>query len=82
MITILVMTVAELSAAHQDPIRSVEQGLRNIDGINRSSTHDPEDSDVLGVVESGRLGQVCAPIGAPIAQESYDPWLKLGRLIF
>jgi hypothetical protein len=51
-----------------------------INGINGPSAHDPDDPDVGRIFETRGPGQVSASIGAPVAEKSYYPWLKLGFL--
>jgi hypothetical protein len=70
-ITILVMTIPELSASDEYAIYPVEQGLQDIDRINRARAHHPHDPNVRRVLETRGSSQISASIGTPVAKKSH-----------
>jgi hypothetical protein len=75
-ITILVMAVAEVSAAHQNAVGPHLEGLENKVRGDPARTHDPDHPNVRRVLQSTDPGQVSPGIGAPVAAKSDDFWFE------
>jgi hypothetical protein len=52
-ITDLVMTFAELSAAHENTVCTGTKGLDNKERIHPSSAHDPYNSNIWRILKAG-----------------------------
>jgi hypothetical protein len=68
-ITVQVMAVADVSAAHKDPIRALLEGLEDVMRRDGGGAHDANVPDVGRILESAYAGEVRPGIGAPIAEE-------------
>jgi hypothetical protein len=69
-ITILVMTVAKMSAAHEYAVKPIGQPVDHEQGIHPSGTHHPHRPDGRRILESGNPRQVCAGVGTPVTQKA------------
>ena len=60
-ITIQVMAVADMSAAHQHPVGALLERLEDMVGGDRARAHDPDGSDVGRIAQAADAGQVGSP---------------------
>ena len=72
MITRLVMTIANVSTPHQNPIRFALQCPQDMVGGYGCRAHDPDRKDIGGILKPGDTGQISRPIGAPITHKGND----------
>jgi hypothetical protein len=72
-ITDLVMTFLQLSAAHEYPIGACREGFDDEQGIHSAGTHDSDRSDVRRVLKTGNPRRISRRIAAPVAEETQDP---------
>jgi hypothetical protein len=70
-----------MASSDQHSVRSIDESLEDINGIDGSRTHQMDDADIGGILLAGRPGQVRSRIGAPVAKKSYNPRFKLSHLV-
>jgi hypothetical protein len=75
------MTVSWMASSDQNPIRSIDERLKDIDGIDGSRAHQMDDPDIGGILLTGGPSQVRPRIGAPVAKKGYNPRFKLRHLV-
>jgi len=72
-ITVQVMAVAQVSAAHQDAVGAALKRPQNVMRGYGGRTHDANGPDVNRVTQSAHPGKVRRPVGAPVAKKGHDP---------
>jgi len=77
----LIMTVSWMASSDQNSVRSIDESLEDINGIDGSRAHQMDDTDIGGILLTGGPGQVRSRIGAPVAKKGYNPRFKLRHLI-
>jgi hypothetical protein len=75
-ITIQVMTVAQVSPHDNDAVKPPIQGVHHQPGMHHTGTHGPNDPHVGRILQPGNTGQITTGIGAPVAQETEDDRFK------
>lgn len=70
------MTFPQLSPSHKYAINACKEGLNNEDGVHSAGAHDPDHSDVRGVLKTGNPCGVGRCIAAPVAEEAQYLRLK------
>ena len=68
-ITLQVMTVADVSAGHQDAVGALDKSLEQKSVIHPAGAHEPDQAHMGRVLHPGHPGQVGPGIGAPVADE-------------
>jgi hypothetical protein len=71
------MTVAEMSASHQNAITSTFERLNNKQRIHPAGTHNPDSPHVRRMLKSGYPGQIRSGVSAPIAEKRNNFGLSL-----
>jgi hypothetical protein len=74
------MAIADVSAAHEDPIRTFLKGLEDVMGRDSGGAHHPDVPHVGRILEAAHSGKIGAGVSAPVAKESEDPWFKFRHL--
>jgi hypothetical protein len=69
-ITILVMTVAEMSTTHKNAVKPPGQSVDHKQGVHPTGTHHPHRTDGRRILESGNPRQVRTGIGTPVTQKA------------
>jgi hypothetical protein len=64
------MTVADVSAGHQDAVGPLLERLEQEAVIYPAGTHEPDQTDIGRILHAGHPGQVSPGIRAPVAHES------------
>jgi hypothetical protein len=59
-----------MAAAHEHAVGAELEGPDDERGVDPAGTHHPHGSDVLGVFEPGRAGEVGARICTPVAGDA------------
>ena len=68
-ITFQVMTVADVSAGHQDAVRPFQESLEQKAVIYPAGAHEPDQTDIGRILHAGHPGQISPGIGTPVADE-------------
>ena len=68
-----VVAVTRVTAGHEHPVRAGKQGFQREEGIDAARTGDADDTQVRRLSETSDPRGVGAAIGAPVAEEAYDP---------
>jgi hypothetical protein len=76
MITFQVMAFTDVSAHHQHTVGAPMEGLQHEVRMDHAGAHDPHGAHVWRVLQPGHSRQIAAGIGAPVAEEPQDNWLK------
>ncbi len=71
------MTFTELSAAGKDTIGTLNKTLEDKGRIDPAGTHNPDSSQVWGILEPGNSGRISGCITAPVAEKTQDTGVKL-----
>ena len=66
------MAVTDVSAAYQNPVGPLLQGLEDEIRGNPARTHDPDHPDIGWVLHSADTGQISAGISTPVTAKSDD----------
>ena len=61
------MAVSRVSPGHPDTIRPVAEGGKNKLRADTAGAGDPDDPEMVGILETAHTGQVCCTITAPVA---------------
>ena len=64
------MTVADVSAGHQDTVRPFEKRLKQEAVIHPAGAHDSDQTDIGRILHAGHPCQVSPGISAPVANKS------------
>jgi len=75
----LIMTVSWMAPPNQNSVRSIDESLEDINGIDGSRAHQMDDADIGGILLPSGPGQVRSRIGAPVAKKGYNPRFKLSH---
>jgi hypothetical protein len=75
-ITNLVMTLPQLSPAHENAIRTCSEALNNKYWVHSACTHDPDHPDVGRILETGNPCGVGCRVATPVAEEAQYLRLK------
>lgn len=63
------MAVADVSPAHQDAVDAFLKRPQNVVGRYRGGAHDPDGTDIGGILHSADTGKVGSTVRAPVAYE-------------
>jgi len=63
------MTFADVSAADEDTIGTLGKCIYHQVGMHHPGAHNPDDTDVGGILNPGYAGQIGTRVGAPVAAE-------------
>ena len=58
------MTIAFLSASHEDSVSAIFKRLEQMEGIHRAGAHQLDDAHVRGILQAHGTGEVSSRIGA------------------
>ncbi|VTR65987.1 hypothetical protein DESC_40018 [Desulfosarcina cetonica] len=72
----VIVAVVEMTAAHKDGIRAVQECPQDEFQVDSTRAHDPDDPQVGGVLETGHAAQIRPAVAAPITQETDDSGFK------
>ncbi len=76
-ITFQVMAVTRVSPGNPHSVRPMAEGGKNELGAHTAGARNPDDPEVMGVLETAHPGQVCCPVTAPVAEEGGYLWLPV-----
>ena len=68
-----IVAVTRVTAGHEHPVGAGKQGFQREQGIDAARTGDADDTQVRRLGETSDPGSIGAAIGAPVAEEAYDP---------
>jgi hypothetical protein len=63
------MTVARVSPGDPDPVGAVPEGGQNKFGIHPCRTRDPDDPDIVRILEAAYAGEIGGTITAPVTEK-------------
>ena len=63
------MTFADVSAADKNTVCALGKRIYHQVGMNHPGAHNPDDTDVRGILNPGHTGQIGACVGAPVTAE-------------
>jgi hypothetical protein len=69
-ITFQVMAVADVSAGNENAVGPFQKRLEQKAVIHPAGAHEPDQTDIGGILHAGHPGQVRPGISAPVANES------------
>jgi hypothetical protein len=74
------MAVTDVSAGHQHAVGTLPQRINNKYGINPPRAHDPDGSQVAGILQPGNTGQIRTGVCTPVAQKRNNFRFKIGHI--
>jgi hypothetical protein len=74
------MAVSRVASSNQHSIRPIDEGLKHIDGIDGSRTHQVDDPNVGRILLPGCSCEIRSGVSAPVAKKRDDPRLKFTHL--
>jgi hypothetical protein len=70
------MTFTEVSAKYQDTVGTLAEGIHYMLGMHHPRAHYTDNPHVMRILHPGRTSQISGGVGAPVAAECNDFWLK------
>lgn len=75
-ITVPVMTLSQVSAAHEDAVCSVDKTLHQEHSVYTPRAHHPDHTDMGRILKTRHPCRISRRIAAPVAQEAKNSRLK------
>lgn len=76
-ITVQVIAVPDVSAAHQQAVNTLLEGEQHVVHGDASAAHNPHNPNVGGILKPTDPGQVSSGVGSPGAEETEDLGLEI-----
>jgi len=70
------MTISQVSAAHEDAVRSHLEAFQDVFEGDRRGTHDPNGPDIVRVLKATDSRQICTRVCAPVTKKGKNLGFK------